>query len=179
MLNHERIERQLASADLETSAAEVHGMLCGLLCCGCADAISLWFAELFQQSDAADLLVQECQRALRQLFDETRQAIEGPGLGFSPLLPDDQEPITERAKAVCNWSAGFLYGIGLAGVSPQRMLSESTREALKDFTEITRMDWQSPDGEEDEEALMEVSEFLWVGAMLVHDDLVPNETAKS
>ena len=179
MPSHEQIERQLASAALETSAAEVHGVLCGLLCGGRSDALALWFADLFQHSDDADLLVQECQGSLRELHDETRQAIEGAGLGFSPLLPDDEKPLTERAKAVRDWSEGFLYGIALAGVTPQRMLAENTREALKDFSEITRMDWQSSDGEADEQALMEVSEFLWVAAMLVHDDLAQNTTERS
>ena len=180
-VEHERVERQLASADLEPTASEVHGVLCGLLCAGRADAREIWFSELFDQSDQQDLLVSECQQILSRLFAETREAIDGPGLGFQPLLPDDARPIGVRARAVCDWSQGFLYGIGLAGVSAERQLSDHTREALQDFSDITRMDVTalSGDDEEHEDDLMQITEFLWVAAMLVHDDLVPDETARS
>ena len=180
-IEHERVARQLASADLEPSASEVHGVLCGLLCAGRQDALELWFAELFEGSDEDDELVTECRRLLSLLHGETREAIEGPGLGFQPLLPDDERPIRERAEAVRDWSQGFLYGIGLAGISPERELSEHTREALQDFSDITRMETEglSDGDEEDEDDLMQVTEFLWVAAMMVYDDLVHDETARS
>jgi uncharacterized protein YgfB (UPF0149 family) len=174
MLDHERIERQLASADLEQSGAAVHGMLCGLLCGGRPDALELWLADLLREADDSDLLVQECRGALCGLHQQTRQAMQEPGLGFSLLLPDDEKPLAVRGKAVCEWSEGFLYGLGLAGVSKQQTLSAETSEALKDCSEITRMEWTTLDGEDDEEALMEVSEFLWVAAMLVHEELAMN-----
>ncbi len=179
-VEHERVARQLASADLELSASEVHGVLCGLLCAGRQDALELWFAELFEGSDPDDPLVAECQQVLSQLHGETREAIEGPGLGFQPLLPDDERPIRERAEAVRDWSQGFLYGVGVAGVSPERELSDHTREALQDFSDITRMEIEGlTDDEEDEDDLMQVTEFLWVAAMMVYDDLVHDETARS
>jgi len=181
VVEHERVERQLASADLVLTASEVHGALCGLLCAGKTDAQEVWFAELFDKSDDQDLLVIECQQTLSHLHAETRDAIDGPGLGFQPLLPDDDRPIALRAKAVCDWSRGFLYGIGLAGVSADQELSDHTREALQDFSDITRMDTEglTGDDEESEDDLMQITEFLWVAAMLVHDDLVHDETARS
>lgn len=180
-IEYERVARQLASADLESSASEVHGVVCGLLCAGRTDALELWFSELFEGSDSQDPLVAECQQVLSRLHAETREAIEGPGLGFRPLLPDDGKPIRLRAEAVRDWSQGFLYGIGLAGVSPERELSDHTREALQDFSDITRLDTEglTDDDEEDEDDLMQVTEFLWVAAMMVHDDMVHDETARS
>ena len=174
-LNYERVERQLASADVESSGAEVHGVLCGLLCCGCADALSLWYRELLPESAEQDLLARECAESLQELFRETKEAIDGPGLGFPPFLPSDELPLKRRAEAVTEWCQGFLYGVGLAGISPQRELSAETQEALQDFTEISRMDVDAlASDEEDEDALVEVTEFLWVAAMLVHADLAKN-----
>lgn len=155
-------------------------MLCGLLCCGLDDAFDLWVAELLQDMDQQDLLVQECHTVLHQLHDDTRCLIAGAELGLKPLLPDDDKPLPQRAKAVCDWSSGFLYGVGLAGVAVDRQLSGEAREALSDLSEVTRMEWQDLGGESDEQALTEVSEFLWVAAMLVHTDLVvAGRTAKS
>ena len=173
-IQHELVEKKLASADVESSAAEVHGLLCGLLCAGRNDSLELWFAELLPEATDGDLLLEECRQTLRRLHDETRQAIEGPNLGFSPLLPDERTSLRRRAEAVSDWSQGFLYGVGLSGVSRQRQLSQNAREALQDLTDITRMDLAalSDDDEEDEEALMQLMEFLWVAATLIHDDLL-------
>ena len=183
-LENERVERRLAAADLEVSGAEVHGMLCGLLCAGKPEARDIWFSELYQGDEGGegdDLLLRECRQTLDQLHDETLEAITGPGLGFTPLLPDDEKPLMLRASAVRDWSQGFLYGIGLAGIAPERELSEHTREALRDFSEITRMDLETLDeaAEEVEDDLMQISEFLWVAAMMVHDDLVPDPTERT
>lgn len=179
-LDYERVERQMASADIESSGAEVHGILCGLICTGREDARARWFGELFQEEQSTDLLVRECADSLKQLHDETVAAVEGPGLGFTPFLPDDEKPLKLRARAVAEWCQGFLYGVGVAGLPAGHRFSEETQDALNSLTEITRMDLDQLSGdEEDEEALMEVTEFIWVAAMLVHSELVADETERS
>jgi len=160
-------------------------MLCGLLCAGKPEARDTWFREVFRADEEDGLLQRECRQTLGELHDETLEAITGPGLGFTPLLPDDERPIKLRAAAVRDWSQGFLYGIGLAGIATERELATHTREALRDFSEITRMDLETLDqageeaDEEAEDALMQVSEFLWVAAMMVYDDLVPDPTERT
>ena len=71
-----------------------------------------------------------------------------------------------------DWCRGFLYGLGLAGIS-DRDLSEQTREVFHDFTEVTRLDLAGlEEGEDNEDALTEIVEFLWVAAMLVYEERV-------
>lgn len=179
-LDYERVERQMASADIESSAAEVHGILCGLICTGRADARARWFGELFTEAQATDLLVRECADSLKVLHDETLAAVQGPGLGFTPFLPDDEKPLRQRARAVADWCQGFLYGVGVAGLSSGHQFSAESQDAMNSLTEITRLDLdQLNPGEEDEEALMEVTEFVWVAAMLVHSEMVVDETERS
>ena len=173
LLEHEEVERRLASADLEISGAEVHGLLCGLLCSTATDARQIWFDELFIQAESGDLLLVECQHTLHRLYQQTLASMRDTGMGFALLLPDDEKPIRLRARGVRDWCIGFLYGLGLTGAAEESELSQSTREALADFSEITRMNVDALDDsdEEEEEALMQVSEFLRVAAMLVYDDL--------
>ena len=179
-LSYERVERQMASADIESSGAEVHGILCGLICSGREDAQARWFGELFSEENASDLLVRECAESLRVLHDETLAAVKGPGPGFTPFLPDEDKPLKIRAEAVADWCQGFLYGIGVAGLSSAHRFSNETQEALTSLSEITRMDLDGLQGaEEDEEALMEITEFIWVAAMLVHSEMVADETERS
>ncbi|HXK55997.1 MAG: UPF0149 family protein [Gammaproteobacteria bacterium] len=170
---HEEVERRLASADLELSGAEVHGLLCGLLCGTAADAAERWFAELFPQAEAGDLLREECQHTLRRLYERTLASIADPGMGFELLLPSDRKPIRLRASGVRDWCEGFLYGLGLAGAADENAFAQSTRESLIDIGEIARMniDDLSDGDEEEEEALMQVTEFLRVAVLLTYDDL--------
>ncbi|MCW8908385.1 MAG: YecA family protein [Sedimenticola sp.] len=179
-LSYERVERQMASADIESSGAEVHGILCGLICAGRQDALERWFGELFEQDQASDLLVRECADSLRKLHDETLSAVRAPGLGVSPFLPEEEKGLKLRASAVCDWCQGFLYGLGVAGIPPAHSFSSETREALNALSEITRMDLEGLQGsEEDEASLMELTEFIWVAAMLVHSELVADKTEHS
>ena len=167
-VEHERVERRMASADLEISASEAHGMLCGLLC-GNRDPRELWFTELFETTEEADLLERECRQVLCVLYSQTREVLEGEGLALTPLLPEDTRSLTTRAEAVCDWCRGFLYGLGLTGISEDTPMSDDSREALHDMSEITRMDLSSlVESEEDEDSLMHVTEHIRVASTLIY-----------
>jgi uncharacterized protein YgfB (UPF0149 family) len=87
-------------------------------------------------------------------------------------MPPDEAPLRERAAAVYDWCRGFLFALGLAGVQ-ERDLSDQTREVFRDFVDITRMDIEDlAEGEDNEDALTEIVEFLWVAAMLVYEERV-------
>ena len=111
-----------------------------------------------------------CELGLHAVGAETREAVDGPALGFSPLLPDDERPLAERVQALTLWCEGFLYGLGLTGTSDANLSSQAA-EAVRDLAEITRADVElSGDSEEDETAFTELQEFLWVAAMLIHEE---------
>jgi yecA family protein len=169
-VNHQQLSERLKAAGVQTGASEAHGIFCGMLCGGTEQPEPDWFAQLFEDLDSRDLLVQECAGELRALSAATRQAIDGPGLGFTPLLPDDAHPLAQRVLALGEWCQGFLYGLGLSGTS-DRNLSPETMEALHDMAEIARVDAQSQEeSEEGEEAYTELAEFIWVAAMLIHQE---------
>ncbi len=173
---YQRLAQCLAAGALAPSPAEVHGILCGLICAGHPQAEAAWLAEVAPQGPVGDLLAEasarDCRGRLDALAEQTRADIEGPGLGFAPLLPDDEQPLSARAEAVYDWCRGFLYALGLTGVR-EADLSEQTREVFNDFVDITRLDLADLDeGEDNESALTEVVEFLWVAAMLVYEERV-------
>jgi uncharacterized protein len=167
----QQLTERLAVSELTPSVSEAHGMLCGLICAGHPDAEGAWMEEVLRGTDPGDLLVQECRLSLRTLARTTREEIDGPGLGFAPLLPGEDTPLAERAVGLYDWTRGFLYGLGVAGVD-EKDLSEQTREIFRDFAAITHLDLDGlrDETEEGEEALMELEEFIWVAAMLVYDE---------
>ena len=175
-ISHERLEQSLSSLSLAIGPSEAHGVLCGLLCSGRNDeARSLWMQELIPDiSSDGNLLLQECVQNLSALYQETLASFEGPSLGFTLLLPDDDAALKQRAEELVAWCQGFLYGLGLAQASVDS-LSEETREGLRDITEITKLDLDAlakADSEQEEVDLTEVTEFIWVAAMLVREELV-------
>jgi uncharacterized protein YgfB (UPF0149 family) len=171
-MNHQQIDEQGRAIGLKLGAAESHGVFCGLLCGGSDDPESLWLAELLQDHDSLDLLVGECADGLRDLARQTRDDIEGPGMGFSPLLPAENQPLSARAAALRDWCRGFLYGLGVSGTA-ERQLSAETLEAVNDMVGISRLDVELVSSSEaDEESYAELCEFVWVAAMLVYEERV-------
>ena len=172
-INYSELQDRLSSAGFAVGPAEAHGVLCSVLCCGKENAMAFWLEELTPpDADNADLLFQETKRQLERIYHVTNDAIDGPGGGFELLIPDDEASLTERATAIVEWCQGYLYGLGLAS-APLHQLSKETQEGLRDITEITRLDLESlSDSEQEEIDLTEVTEFIWVAAMLVREELV-------
>lgn len=168
--DYAQLTQRLTVSALDPSPAEAHGMLCGLISAGRDGAEAAWIGELLAGTDRDDLLARDCRRSLRDLAAHTRAQIEGPGPGFTPLLPADDRPLPARALALYDWSRGYLYGLGLAGLDADD-LSEQTREVLADFAAITHLDLDAlAEGEENEQALIELQEFIWVAVMLVYEE---------
>ncbi len=168
-----QLEKKLSAADVSVSPAEAQGLLCGLLCTGHDEAQSLWLQELIPDQDGTAVpLPPEHRQSLIRFFQETLDAFEGPGVGFELLLPDEDQPLRTRASALVDWCQGFLYGLGLAQARFDG-LSQETQEGLKDIVEVTKLDLDAlGSGEEDEIDLTEITEFIWVAAMLVREELV-------
>ena len=177
---YDLLKQQLATANASIQAAEAHGFICGVIATD-QKIPGEWFDEVFDQSEEGDLLVSDCKSSLKQLYTETLEEIEGAGVGMRLLLPSDVKPMNERALAISQWCQGFLYGVGLTGKKAQSISTEA-QEALEDMTEFTRIDVDALEDEadsDDEDALTEVTEFLWVAAMLVRDSYLDDAQLNS
>jgi uncharacterized protein YgfB (UPF0149 family) len=173
-IEYSQLGQELQDAGVESEVSEVQGLICGLFCSGSAQVESRLAAELFPSGAGDDPAVQGCADSLRRVIRDTRLSISGGETGYALLLPSENAPLQQRATALRDWCVGFLFGFGLVGGKPEERLSAEAKEALADLTEITKLDLDEPgDGEEDEAALMEVAEFVWVAATLIHDEIVP------
>jgi yecA family protein len=176
--DHDELERLLAPCALSCSAAEAHGIYCGLLASGTDAPRERWLAELSPvQDETAEAGSEPKPRALREaltaLACATDAALGDTEQAFHPLLPEESRPLRERATAVHGWARGLLYGLGIANLDTARLSSE-TREVFDDLMEITRMDLDDLDDSADNEAaLTEVLEFLRVAALLLREQDTP------
>ncbi len=156
----EDARRLLADAGVAVDAAEIHGMVCGLLCTPTPPDPRLWVDEVLGDASVSTA----CQGWFEELRDHANAGLDSPECDFSPLLPDDTRPIEERLGALARWCSGFLYGVGLGGAGRRDAQRE---EVLIDVGEIARLDARAADGEEAERGLVELVEFVRVGMMLL------------
>jgi len=168
--SHAQLESFLAGARAGVGASDLHGSVTGYLCGGGAAA----HGELLK---ALELDVEEgeprrqLEARLEDLVLECRAALDDAQLGFQPLLPDAARPLPERADALVEWCRGFLGGFGLAHARQAGDLTAEGSEVLHDFGTIAGSELSCGESEEDERSLMEVSEFVRVGALVLHAEI--------
>lgn len=168
-LNHDQLDALVVRLRLGVEASELHGSLCGYLAGGAQPHGHDLLPAL--QLESADNALGDADQALLDGFlAQCREALEDSDLGFEPLLPEDDRPLDVRAEAVAAWCRGFLGGFGLAGPQAHADLSADASEVLRDFGTIAASEFAYADAEEDEDALIEVQEFLRVGALLLYTE---------
>jgi yecA family protein len=168
----------LSGARLGISPSDLHGSLAGYLCGGGSAGPLNWLDALELAADVDDAARGTAKAVspalLERMYHECADWLADPELGFEPLLPSAETSLDERADAIVEWCRGFLGGLGLAGAGHQNSLSAEAKEILGDFATIAATRFEYSDREEDENALTEVTEFIRVGALLLHAELHAN-----
>ncbi len=168
---YEDVVQALADAGSTVHAAEAHGCLCGGLAARRDYSQSDWLEELLPGATPTAGGA-STESLFSDVFRNTSEAMRGFDMTFEPLLPDDTNPIAERAEALAAWCQGFLYGLGAAGTAAAMPMSEATSEVLADLAEIARVGSVGADEAEVEEAsYAEIVEFLRAGVQLVFEEL--------
>lgn len=164
-LSYQAVQDVLAGNESVVSAAEAHGVLAGMLCASADVDTEHWLELVF--ADAREGLSEAECRLMLDLDDETRRSLDEIDFSFQLFLPDDEALLSERAEALSEWCQGFLYGLGQVS-SDEDWVGESA-EVLRDLSEISRLD-PSASGENEEQALVEISEFVRLGVQMIRGE---------
>ena len=113
-------------------------------------------------------------------------------MGFSLLLPFDEEALGIRVDALAQWCQGFLYGLATQPAIDLNNASDALREVVRDLVEISRAGVISAETEEDEEegaeseeeeadetAYAELTEYVRAAAQWVFLEMHPRLTAEA
>ncbi|MDZ7751761.1 MAG: YecA family protein [Gammaproteobacteria bacterium] len=163
---HAQVSAALDRVSSPVSASGCHGLMCGILSIRPAARPESWLGEVMPDADPADLLVQESSQLLQLLFDHARDVLASPEMGFTPLLPGDDEPLLQRSRALAEWCDGFLYGLGLGGYDGGADRHPEEQEFVADLHEFTKIG-ASQGGEADEQALVELIEYIRIGVLMI------------
>jgi uncharacterized protein len=158
---------EIQAAGLAVDPAELHGALCGWLAGGGENGPK-WTAQVMADDTAPPEAVGS---AFERLRTATAAQLADADFSLELLLADEQASLAERSGSLFAWCRGFLGGFGLAaGASPP--LSEEGREALADLGRFAAAVPQEEGDADDEDALVEIEEFVRVSALLLYGDCV-------
>jgi uncharacterized protein YgfB (UPF0149 family) len=161
----------IAQGNLEApELAECHGMACGLLC-RLSDASLDAYLGLLDMLELVNKPGAGLKMSLEELLNSTRLQLADDDLGLFLWLPDDDETLEERTMALSQWCSGFLAGLG-SGDDTLKAMSDDVKDALKDLQQISTADVTDTDeSEEDENAFVEIVEYIRVVILMIREDL--------
>ena len=168
-MDHQQLMSVLNEHDFTATASEMHGLLSGLIAGGMfkgSDDYLEHMSELFNNGlTVKGSLKSAAEKLVNQIFDQ----LESEDMSFELLLLDEDEILTEQAEELINWVQYFLVGFGF-NKRDLTQASNDVREIIEDFTNITRMDSELEDNNENQADFYEVIEFIRVSAVLVHQE---------
>ena len=174
MTSYAQLQNELALQSDELHASELHGLLVGYVS-GAGDIQSSRRLAMYE-SWIGDRVEDSFKKLLDEAFDATLENLgEFADFEFRLLVPDDESPIHERVRAIALWCSGFLSGLGESGRSVDSLAGDAA-EALTDLARVAALSDEVPEGEENEEDLAEIEEFVRVGVLLIFSEMNPPAT---
>jgi uncharacterized protein YgfB (UPF0149 family) len=161
------VDAEIRRMALAVTPSELHGSLCGWLAGG-GPSIPAWPAQVLVDDTLA---APDAGSALDELRIASAAQLADRSFTFGLLLPESDTSLAERSGALFDWCRGFLGAFGLAG-GGKATLSEESSEALGDLAKLASAQPQDDGDEEDEDALVEIEEFVRVAVLLLHGDCV-------
>ena len=173
---HDTLSLALDQVQADCSAAELHGMMVGMLAGGARMNRSALMKSLEAHADVSTAFADEMIASLWQLQLKTLEDLGADDLLFQPLLPDDDDDLNLRVMALADFARGLLAGFGLAVQANNPALAgEIVRETLQDIVNISQLDSVDEPDEESELAYAELHEFVRLGVIHLFEELAPRE----
>jgi yecA family protein len=180
------LEELLYRIDAAMGAADAHGALCGMICARGTVELSEWVDHVIGEQEQGNEMLHDVVHKLSELHQSTLEMMNDATGDFKLLLMDDDDPLSERVETLAAWCQGFIYGLAAGGIKEGSELPEDTAELLKDMIEISRAGHdvddtgvEESDDNDDEEAYMEIEEYVRMGVLLIYEELQPLQSTQT
>lgn len=168
------IKEMLLQINSINDVAESHAMACGMLVANTAADKLAWVKQVMGEIEEENLPPADIIESLGGWFDEIKNQMQDSDLRFDLCLPDDDEPIAARVKALQEWCRGFIFGIAMSGIKDFKSLPEDTSELIDDFSRIgAEEEFELGDLDEAEGLYLDISQYVRVGVLLINEELQP------
>lgn len=168
-VSYASLNNQLAQQQIGLTAAELHGLVSGILCGGNQD--NSWLTLVYNLTNEGMAFSSPLSQYLKQVHDDTEIRLEEDGFTFQMLMPDgDDASIFERADALAGWVNHFLLGLGVMQPKMDKIKGD-VGEVIDDLRTIGQLGYdEDEDREQLEQDLEEVSEYVRMAAMLCYNE---------
>lgn len=155
------------------SAAELHGLISGLLSAGVKVNAEQLLPVLYDFLNDGQALPAKLKQQVVALIETTAANLAQTDFSFNLLLPSDDDSLAERLEAMVEWTQAFLVGFAVQQTDLS-LVSEDAREAIEQLTEVTRIDiYTTDDGSvaENEEAYFLVLEHIRIMVLSCYNEV--------
>ena len=157
LLNYDHWTSQLDQNSVMASAAELHGLIAGMLSAGVPADSATILPVLYDFLNDGQALNAQLKLSIEQLIGETAKQLADEDYSLQLLVPTDDDAMPERLEALVEWAQSFLVGFAIQQTDLS-IVAEEVRDAVEQLTEVTRIDIYTPD--DTSEADNEESYFL-------------------
>lgn len=173
------LDKSLSQIGADMEAVECHGLLVGMLSAKNDIEPMSWLRILSPEFNPQDLLMKEARDNLIQLHTATLNGLSDSTLEFQLMLGDENDTLEQRIEMLGDWCQGFLLGIAKQGWSDYAKLPGDAAEVVQDILEISNAVSYAleEDAEENENAYMQLVEYLRTGVLLINEILNPTQAA--
>ncbi len=167
---YRELDQALCKTTLKLNPAQVHGLICGILC-GNSNPSTAWEELVMGGKESA-----KTHKLLQDLYEGSAKQLDEFLFEFQLILPADSEELPMRAEALTLWCQGFLTGLKLTNIPISGRKPGEMTEAINDLIEIAKMNYEEVvASEEDEEAYVELVEYVRMAVILIHQDIREEE----
>lgn len=170
--NYEAIHTWLESMNASTTAAELHGLVCGVVCAECHFAGRPWIELIFGILGVERSRYQEVQQTLVALYQTSVSQLHAADeTQLQILLPDTNHTLNARAKAVGDWCAGLMCALSWGGIPIEESSEENIRKVAVHLGEFAQIDYTNLEYEAaDEQAYTQVVDYVRESMLLLYSE---------
>jgi yecA family protein len=144
LLNYDHWTSQLDQNSVMASAAELHGLIAGMLSAGVPADSATILPVLYDFLNDGQALNTQLKAAIEQLIAETATQLADEDYSMQLLVPGDDDAMAERLEALVEWAQAFLVGFAIQQTDLS-LVSADVRDAIEQLSEITRIDIYTED----------------------------------
>jgi uncharacterized protein len=161
------VTEALQKSGSEIFAAEVHGLICGMIASTPPGDMAAW-----EKIILGKLKNPASKRLLQNLYDVSFKLLNEFSFEFTLLLPEEETDINERTECLGLWCQGFLVGMQQGPLSLPADAGDDALEALDDLAEIGQVSFGNlGTSDEDETAYFELVEYVRLSTLMLYHEL--------
>ncbi len=169
---YQEIQTVLSNAHQLITPAELHGLICGMICHGLKKLDQTAIDDMLMLDAHDHDIDPKTTQVLQTLFTATQTKIQSFELDFQLLLPDEEYVLQDRVSEFAKWCDGFLAGIGLARTPCTYRDEHEVADILHKLGQAAKLPLHNMAfTEEDEAIFFEVLEFVRLAVFAVYQEL--------